>query len=250
QIEIVVGAVRLECYRGAVLIFGQSALVLIAIEVAERGMGRRVFRIDLEDLHELDLRVARLMLKYVEISERDLGARIVRLELHRLLVSLFSVGELRRLHIGVALGQKILGGLAMASRGYQDHHSSHRHRPGPGQQASLPVHRRGFLQDQQASDWAMIGPATEKSTDHVEASAETVSSIPAPVAVPVGCARLLGYKDTPCALSSSQPSNSNSPRPGSRRCCHPASAVRWPKRCFATCWRPRLAQPPPTTSRW
>ncbi len=133
QIEIVVGAVRLECYRGAVLIFGQSALVLIAIEVAERGMGRRVFRIDLEDLHELDLRVARLVLECVEISERDLGARIVRLELHRVLESLFRVGELRRLHIGVALGKEILGGLVMASRPYQDHRAGHDHRPGPGQ---------------------------------------------------------------------------------------------------------------------
>ncbi len=129
---MVVGPVRLQRDRGAVLIFGQSALVLIAIEAAERDMGRRVFRIDLEHLHEFNLRVGRFVLEYVQISERDMGARIVWRDLHRLLVSLFRVGQLGRLHIRVAFGKKILGGFVMASRPYQDHCAGHDHRPGPG----------------------------------------------------------------------------------------------------------------------
>lgn len=96
-------------------------------------MRRRVFRIDLENLHELDLRIALLVLKDVQVAERDMRARIVRRELDGFLVGRLGVGELGRLHVGVALGQKVLGRLVMASRHYQNYRAEGHYRAGPGQ---------------------------------------------------------------------------------------------------------------------
>src|SRR5690349_15689514 len=195
-----------------------------------RSIGRREF----DNAHELRTRLRGFALEAIKITERDVDPDIVRCEAGRLLVVLLSLGELRLLHCGVTRAEVLVLGFVMASGGdcqRQNCRDRNRHAArGSGLRATrrsrfiespvravhYPPHLArlcaAVVYDPAASqarstgssrDWSNF-PAASMFEQQYKQCQANVQRYSVSVSFGFGWTAGVGYKGTPCGLSSSQ----------------------------------------------